>query len=59
MCTSCMYEVRLKVSSFQKVTLFLQYKIFNRDDINLRFRMLEDVTDDSDLRKINYKSLFR
>ena len=51
MCTS----VRDKVPSFQKVTLSLGYKIFNRDVINLRFSLSEDVTDYRDLRRINLK----
>ena len=56
MCTSCIDEVRVKVPSFQKVTLFLRYKIFNRDFINLRFCLFVDVTDYHDLRRINLKS---
>ena len=39
--TSCTDEVRVKVPSFQKVTLFLQYKIFNRDGIRLHFVCLK------------------
>ena len=42
-CTSCTDEIRVKVPSFQKVTLFLRYEIFNRDVINLRFCLFEDV----------------
>ena len=48
-------SVRDKVPSFQKVTLSLGYKIFNRDVINLRFSWSEDVTDYRDLRRINLK----
>ena len=55
-CTACTDEVRVKVPSFQRATLFLQYKIFNRDVINLRFCLFEDATDYRDLRKINLKS---
>ena len=55
-CTSCTAEVRVKVASFQKVTLFLRYEIFNRDVINLRFCLFEDVTDYHDLRRINLNS---
>ena len=51
MCTS----VRDKVPSFQNVTLSLGYKIFNRDVINLRFSLSEDVTDYRDLRRIDLK----
>ena len=43
--TSCTDENRVKVPSFQKVTLFLQYKIFNRDGIRLHFCLFEDVND--------------
>ena len=46
-------EVRVKVPSLQKVKLFLRYKIFNRDVINLHFCLFEDVTDYHDLRRIN------
>ena len=55
-CTSCTDEVRVKVPSFKKVTLFLRYQIFNRDVLNLRDCLFEDVTDDRDLRRINHKS---
>ena len=55
-CTSCTDEVRVKVPSFQKVTLFLRYQIFNRDVLNLRDCLFEDVTEDHDLRRINHKS---
>ena len=51
-----MDEVRVKVPSFQNVTLFLLYKIFNRDVINLRFCLFEDPTDFRDLRRLNIKS---
>ena len=54
--TSCTDEVRVMVPSFQIVTLFLRYKILNRDVINLRFCLFEDVTDYHDLRRINLKS---
>ena len=54
---SCTDEVRVKVLSFQKVTLFLRDKIFNGDFINLRF-LFEDVTDCRDLRRINSKFSF-
>ena len=37
----CTVEVSVKVRSFQKVTLFLRDKIFNRDFINLRFVCLK------------------
>ena len=40
--------------SFQKVTLFLQYKIFHRDVIRLHFCLFEDVTDCRDLRRISF-----
>ena len=48
-CTSCTDEVREKVPSFQKVTLFLQYN-------HLSFFLVEDVTGYSDARRINLKS---
>ena len=54
-CTSSTDEVRVKVFSFQKVTLFLRYKTFNRDVINLGFRLFEDFTDYCDWRRINRK----
>ena len=44
-CTSYTDEVGLKVPSFQKFTLFLQYKIFHRDVIRLHLYLPEDVTD--------------
>ena len=56
-CTSCTDEIRDKVPSFQKVTLFRGYKIFNRDVINLHFSLFEDVTDYHALRRINIKNL--
>ena len=52
-CSSCTYEVRGKVPSFQKVTLFLRYKLFQRDVITVRFCLFGDVTDNRDLRRIN------
>ena len=55
-CTSCTDEVRIKVPSFQKVTLFFRYKIFHRDVINLQFCLFEDITDYSDLKRINLRS---
>ena len=42
-CPFCTDEIRVKVPSFQKVTLFLRYKILNRDVINLRFCLFENV----------------
>ena len=42
--TFCTDEVREKIPSFQKVTLFLRFEIFNRDTINLGFCLFEDVT---------------
>ena len=50
---SCMDKVRVKVHSFQKVTLFLRYKVFNTDV--LRFCLFEDITDYRDLRRLNLK----
>ena len=52
MCTSCMDEVREKVPSFQKVTLYLRYK----PNTNERFRLFEDVTGKRGIRWINLKS---
>ena len=40
-CTFCTDDVRVKVSSFQKVTQFLQYKTFQRDVIHLNFVCLK------------------
>ena len=54
-CISCTDGVRVKVPSFQKVTLFLRYEIFHRYVINLRFCLFEDVTDYHDFRRINLK----
>ena len=41
--TSCtyMYDARVKVPSFQKVTFFLQYEIFHRDAIHLYFCLMK------------------
>ena len=55
-CTSCKNKVRVKVPLFQKVTLFIRYKIFNRDVINLSFCLFEDVTVCRDLRRLNLKN---
>ena len=55
-CTSCTYEARVKVPSFQKSHTFSTIKIFNRGVINLRFCLFEDVTDYCDVRKIHLKS---
>ena len=38
-------EVRVKVPSFQKVTILLQYQIFRRDVTNLYLCLFEDATD--------------
>ena len=54
--TFCIDDVRVKVPSFQKVTQFLQYKIFHRDIIRLNFCLFEVIPDRLDLRKINFKS---
>ena len=54
--TSCTDEVRVKVPSFQKVTFFLQYKIFHRDFIHLQFCLFGDVTDCHDLHRISFRS---
>ena len=43
-CASCTEEVRVKVPSFQNVTL---------DVINLRFCLFENVTDYCGVRRIN------
>ena len=40
-CTFCTDDVIVKVSTFQKVTQFLQYKIFNRDIIRSIFVCLK------------------
>ena len=54
---ACTDEVREKVSSFQKVTLFLRYKPYNRALINFkRFCLFEDVTGYRDIRRMNLKS---
>ena len=55
-CTFCIDDVRVKVPSFQKVTQFLQYKIFHRDIIRLNFCLFEVIPDCHDLRRINFKS---
>ena len=44
-CTFCTDEVRVKVPSFKKITLFLQYEIFDRDVIRLHICLFKDVTD--------------
>ena len=41
--------------TFQKVTFFLQYEIFHRDDIHLYFSLLENVTGCRDLRRTSFK----
>ena len=41
--TSCSDDARVKVPSFQNVTIFLQYEIFHRDAIHLYFCSFEDV----------------
>ena len=51
-CTSCSNEVREKVPSFQKVTLF--YDINHNTE---RFCLFEDVTGYRDIRRINLKSV--
>ena len=38
-------DARVKVPSFQKVTIFLQYEIFHRDAIHLYFCLYENVSD--------------
>ena len=43
--TSCTDDARVKVSSFQKVTFFLQYEIILRVAIHLNFCLFEDVSD--------------
>ena len=55
-CISCTDEIREKVPSFQKVTLFQGYQIYKRDVINLPFSLFEDVTDYRALRRINIKA---
>ena len=54
-CTFCTDDVKVKVPLFQKVTKFLQYKIFHRDIIHLNFYLFEVVPDCRDLRRINFK----
>ena len=44
-CTFCIDDVRVKVPSFQKVTQFLQYKIFHRDIIRLNVCLFEVIPD--------------
>ena len=53
-CYACTDEVRVNVPSFQKVTLFLRYKIFHTDLIRLHFCLFEDVTDN----KLMYSSVY-
>ena len=55
-CTFCTDAGRVKVPSFQKVTQFLQYKIFHRHIISLIFCLFEDILDCHDLRRISFKS---
>ena len=55
--TSCTDEVRGKVPSFQKVTLFIQYKIFNRDGIRLHFCLFEDVNDFCNFKRSGSKKV--
>ena len=55
-CTFCTDDVRVKVPSFQKVTQFLQYKIFHRDIFRLIFCLFEVIPKCHDLRRINFKS---
>ena len=55
-CTFCIDDVRVKVPSFQKVTQFLQYKIFHSDFIRLNLCSFEVIPDCHDLRRINFKS---
>ena len=49
--TFCTYEVRVKLTSFQKVTLFLLYEIFHRDVIRLHFCLFYDVNDCCNIKK--------
>ena len=42
-CTFCTDVLRVKVPSFQKVTHFLRYKIFQRDIIRFIFCLFEDI----------------
>ena len=55
-CTFCTDDVRVKVPSFQKVTQFLQHKIYHRDIIHLNFCLFEDIPDCRDIRGISFKS---
>ena len=57
--TSCTDEVRVKVTSFQKVTLFLRHNLFHRDLINLRVCLFEDVTGCRDLASFTSNVLLR
>ena len=52
-CTFCTDDVILKVPTFQKVTQFLQYKIFHRDIIRSKFCLFEDIPDCRDLTEKN------
>ena len=49
----------MKAPSFQKVTLFLRYKIFNRDVINLRFVSLKMLLTTVIEEELTSKVLFR
>ena len=42
-------KIRVKVPPFQKVSLFLRYKIFHRDVTDIYFCLFEDVTDYCDI----------
>ena len=50
-CTFCIDNVRVKVPSFQKVTQFLQYKIFHRDIIRLNVCLFEVIPNCHDFEK--------
>ena len=52
MCTLAETKLEKKVPSFQKVTLYLQYKIFHSDVISWRFCLFEDITDYHEFKKI-------
>ena len=56
-CTSCTDEVREKVSSFKKVTLFYD-KTITQSLNQLTLCLFEDVTGYRDIRRINLKSFF-
>ena len=47
------------MTSFQKVTLFLQNKIFDRDVIRLHFGLFEDVNDCRHIKNRPLKVLLR